>query len=1115
MMVETTAMVGVRAGLSELASELACHDGFSRIVTALRRGETANLEGVWGGVRALVAAALADQAPGSLLIVCPHAAEIDLFCDDARLFTRHSMGRFPAWESEEDDQSLGDAIYADRLRLLKELSRKPAGSLPWPCDAAEWQGSSAGSNALPADAAVRLIVTSIQGLLQPVPSPQALDAATRTLRVGQEVDRDGLAGWLVQRGFHGTGAVEFPGEFSLRGGIVDIYAPDGLAPVRVEWFGEAIESLRRFDVASQRSLETIGSVSIAVAPLRSRLASDDAPHRDHLASYLPPTTWVLLIEPARLEEEGRQYRQRLDRPDATYTVADTFARLNPFPTVIAEPVSSGSFGTTVRLPIESVERFSGNVNRVRDELESAGAGQQVVIVCPTESESQRLGEILGPSQLAAEGRLQLSVGRLSAGFRLVNQRFVLVSSGELFQRADLARTARTRHRPVGRAIDSFLSLSPGDLVVHLAHGIGRFRGLKLLGEEAHREEHLQLEFHGGTTLYVPASKVDLVQKYVGGTKTRPPLARIGGTAWGRQKRAAEQAVNDLAAEMLELQAARAARPGIAFPDDSTWQREFDASFPYEETPDQISALEAIKHDMRQARPMDRLLCGDVGFGKTELAIRAAFKAVDAGYQVAVLVPTTILAEQHHRTFRNRMAEFPIEIATLSRFSSRREQIGVIRRLRDGAVDIVIGTHRLAGRDVAFHNLGLVIIDEEQRFGVAVKQRLKSYRATVDILTMTATPIPRTLHMSLMGVRSISNLETPPEDRLAVETRVLRWDEDPIRQAVLRELNREGQIYFVHNRVRDLRRVAARLATIVPEARLEIAHGQMPEGALEQVMLRFMDHQFDLLLATTIIESGLDIPNANTIFIDNADHYGLADLHQLRGRVGRYKHRAHAYLLIDPNRHVTPEAARRLRAIEEFSEMGAGFAIAMRDLELRGAGNILGTQQSGHIAQVGYELYCSLLEKAVRRVKALPIPAAIDVRVELPWQSYLPTDYVPDPRTRIDLYRRLTRTSKLEDLDELSREWIDRFGPLPEPAEGALWLGRLRIWAHRARIASIHLEPPYVVFGAGSREPLEQLAARSGGRLRVVDQQSAYLPVGEELRDVDRLRDRLESLLRQA
>ncbi|MFV2069989.1 MAG: transcription-repair coupling factor, partial [Pirellulales bacterium] len=773
-----------------------------------------------------------------------------------------------------------------------------------------------------------------------------------------------------ERGFQGTSTVEFPGEFSSRGGILDIYAPDGRAPVRVEWFGDEIESLRRFDVVSQRSLETICSVSIAVAPLRSRTSSDDASCRDHLASYLPPTTWVLLIEPAKLDEEGGQYRQRLDRPDATHTVADTFARLAPFPTVIADPVASGAFGTAVQLPVESVERFSGDVSRVRDELESAGVGQQVVVVSPTEAESERLGEILGPSQLAAEGRLQLSVGRLSSGFRLVTQQIVLVSSAELFQRVDLART---RRRPVGRAIDSFLSLSPGDLVVHLAHGIGRFRGLKLLGEEGQDEEHLQIEFHGGTTMYVPTSKIDLVQKYVGGSKTRPSLARIGSTAWNRQKQAAEKAVNDLAAEMLELQAARAARPGIAFPDDSTWQREFDASFPYEETPDQLSALDAIKQDMRLARPMDRLLCGDVGFGKTELAIRSAFKAVDAGYQVAVLVPTTILAEQHHRTFHSRMAEFPIEIATLSRFSTRKEQTQVIKRLRDGAVDVVIGTHRLAGRDVAFHNLGLVIIDEEQRFGVAVKERIKSYRATVDILTMTATPIPRTLHMSLMGVRSISNLETAPEDRLSVETRVLRWDDDPIRHAVLRELNRDGQIFFVHNRVRDLRRVAARLTTIVPEARLEIAHGQMPEGELEEVMLRFMDHQFDLLLATTIIESGLDIPNANTIFIDDADHYGLADLHQLRGRVGRYKHRAHAYLLIDPNRHVTPEAARRLRAIEEFSEMGAGFAIAMRDLELRGAGNILGTQQSGHIAQVGYELYCSLLDRAVRQLKWMPIP----------------------------------------------------------------------------------------------------------------------------------------------
>ena len=617
------------------------------------------------------------------------------------------------------------------------------------------------------------------------------------------------------------------------------------------------------------------------------------------------------------------------------------------------------------------------------------------------------------------------------------------------------------------------------------------------------EEHLELEFHGRTKLFVPATKIGLVQKYIGGTKSRPTLAKLGGRHWGRQKERVEEAVTDLAADMLELQAARASRPGITFPADTEWQREFDASFPYHETPDQLTTIDSIKHDMCLPRPMDRLLCGDVGYGKTELAMRATFKAVDAGYQVAVLVPTTLLCEQHLRTFTERMAEFPFEIAALSRFATRRQQADTIRRLEEGSLDIVIGTHRLAQPDVHFHNLGLVIIDEEQRFGVEVKERLKALRQIVDVLTMTATPIPRTLHMGLLGLRDISNLETPPEDRLAVETRVARFEPELIRHAVLRELNRGGQIFFVHNRVEDIEILARRLRQIVPEANLAVAHGQMHENDLERVMLDFIDRRYDLLLATTIVESGLDIPNANTIFIDEADRYGLADLHQLRGRVGRYKHRAYCCLLIDPNKNLSPSAAKRLRAIEEFSDMGAGFAIAMRDLEIRGAGNILGTEQSGHIATIGYELYCNLLEQAVHGLKKLPPKTSIEVDVDLPGEGYIPRSYVPDMRLKIDLYRRLARVSNVPELDDFRAELVDRFGAPPPLVQHLLEMAEIRIAAHRWRITSIHLEDQYAVFTYSSARQIQQLAALSGGRLRVVDAQSAYLPLDRKLRRPDR------------
>jgi transcription-repair coupling factor (superfamily II helicase) len=513
------------------------------------------------------------------------------------------------------------------------------------------------------------------------------------------------------------------------------------------------------------------------------------------------------------------------------------------------------------------------------------------------------------------------------------------------------------------------------------------------------------------------------------------------------------------------------------------------------------------------RPMDRLLCGDVGFGKTEVAMRAAFKAVDSGYQVAVLVPTTILAEQHYRTFRDRMAEFPFDIAKLSRFCSAREQRETIEGLAAGRIDVVIGTHRLASRDVEFYNLGLVVIDEEQRFGVEVKERLKQLRSTVDVMTMTATPIPRTLHMSLVGVRDISNLETAPEDRLAVETRVTRFNNELIRHAILRELNRNGQVYFVHNRVNDIELVAGRLREIVPEARLRIGHGQMPETELEQVMVDFVAHQFDVLVATTIVESGLDIPNANTIFIDEADRYGLADLHQLRGRVGRYKHRAYCYLLVDPAKHITPNAARRLLAIEEFSDMGAGFAIAMRDLEIRGAGNLLGTEQSGHISAVGYELYCELLESAVRQLKKLPPEVAIDVDLDVPGEAFLPDIYVPDMRFKIDLYRRLARIVDVGELNQLRAELQDRFGSPPEPVLRLLELSELRIDAAIWQISAIFVEDAYLVFRYGHRPRIEQLARMSGGRLRVVDDKSAYLDASQQLADSDQLLELLKSVLR--
>lgn len=1061
--------------LAWLVDYLETHEGFAEVVAGLRRRHSATLDGVRGSSSALVAAALVRHVPSTLVVVCPHQGDIDEFVADLTLFGRATVETFPAWESLPAEQQIDDEVFGDRLRLLK-LLRSPG---PPP-----------------------LVVTSIQSLLQPVPARHLLEGGSRRIALGDTLDVEALARWLVAQGFQATSAVQLPGEFSLRGGILDLFAPDWYDPVRVELFGDEVESIRAFEVSTQRSLRPLDSVEVTVLDPRSD-------QRERLTDYLPPDAWFLLVEPRELEEEGRHYLERLEHPAGFATVSEALDRVYRFPSVTASAISLASLETTCRLRIESVERFSGDIAKVRGELDAAGTGQDVYVVCQTEAETQRLGELLADTQLAAQGKLHFPVGHLRAGFRLVGPRVVLLSGNELFHRSELYRPSRRR---LGRVIDSFLELREGDYVVHVAHGIARYRGLRLLEKGPQSEEHLELEFAENTRIYVPVAKIDLVQKYVGGTKARPKLARIGGRTWSRQKAAAERAVVDLAADMLELQAARQSRPGIAFPPDTDWQREFDAAFPYVETADQTAGLAAIKRDMQAARPMDRLVCGDVGYGKTELAMRAAFKAVDAGYQVAVLVPTTVLADQHGRTFRERMSEYPFEIAVLSRFCTAAEQKRIVAGLADGAIDVVIGTHRLAQPDVQFANLGLVVIDEEQRFGVDVKERLKALRQIVDVMTMTATPIPRTLHMSLLGLRDITNLETPPADRLAVETRVVRFDPELVRSAVLRELNRNGQVFFVHNRVHDIQHVAWRLQQIVPEASIGIGHGQMPEGDLEEVMLDFVHHRFDILVATTIIESGLDIPNANTIFIDDADQYGLADLHQLRGRVGRYKHRAYCYLLLDPDKPLTSTAARRLSAIEEFSDMGAGFAIAMRDLEIRGAGNILGTQQSGHIATVGYELYCELLEKAVRRLKNLPPKVQLDVHLDLPGEAFIPRRYVPDMRLKIDLYRRLSRIASAGDLDDLRAEINDRFGPPPEELARLLRQAEVRLLAHHWGITSIHLEDHYAVLGLSERRRIEPLLARSAGRLRQVDARSVYHPLGRVPLGPDELLERLKSVL---
>ncbi len=1069
----TTTVMPTTWRLAELPRLIADADGFPEIVAALEAGHSATIDGAWGSSCALAAAALARRVPRTLFVVASHIPDVDDLRDDIATFLGGPVETLPAWESLPREQAVADETYGRRLRVLKRLATAQPRTI---------------------------VVTSIQALLQPVPNRDAITRHSRSLHVGQSVALDELLRWLVDRGFTRRDAVELPGEISLRGGILDVFPPDQPAPLRLEFFGDEIESIRSFDIESQRSTEQFQSVELTAVGVG--VAESDTVH---LCAHVPAGSWFMLVEPADLVEQGRHYLERLNDPRGCYSVDATMKHVLQFPSIYVSSIAASSVEATCRLKVESIERFSGELGKVKRELDESARLDDVLIACHNEAEARRLGDVFADSEVSRHGRLRFDVGRVRAGFRIygaigqerpaLRHSLLVIGDHELFHRQAVQRP-RARRRYESRAIDSFLDLETGDFVVHLTHGIGVYRGMETIDKRGQVEEHLIVEFAEATRIYVPASKIELVQKYVGGAKSSPTLSRIGTTGWEKRKDRVARAVMDLAADMIELQAVRESQPGIKYPEDSAWQSDFEAAFPYEETDDQLRAMSDIRADMARSRPMDRLICGDVGYGKTELAMRAAFKAVDFGKQVAVLVPTTVLAEQHFRTFSERTAEFPFVIEVLSRFKTKAEQRATLERLADGQVDIIIGTHRLVQDDVAFHDLGLVIIDEEQRFGVEHKEKLKRLRHTVDVLTLTATPIPRTLHLSLLGIRDISNLETPPHDRLAIETRIARFDPVLVRNAIVRELNRDGQIYFVHNRIHSIWNIAAKLQEIVPEARILVGHGQMGEHELEETMLDFVHHRADILVSTTIIESGLDIPNVNTIFINEADRYGLADLHQLRGRVGRYKHRAYAYLLLDSERPIKANAAKRLKAIEEYSELGAGFKIAMRDLEIRGAGNILGTAQSGHIASVGYELYCQLLDGSVRKLKQLPLETWLDVSVELPWRSYLPRDYVPGLRQKIEVYRKLARLRDRDDLQEFRRELEDRFGPPPVAAANLLEMAELRILAQRWQIDLIRLDDKFVMFNYRDSKCVAALARQSRGQLRIADSQTAYLPIDD-------------------
>ncbi len=1081
----------------------------------LARGTEASVRGSRGSAAALLAGAVSVRLNRPVLLVVAHLDEADDALDDLERFAGYGLEaeRFGALEVLPGESSVNLELLAERLAVVERWAVRKE------------RNGSADSFAKPA-----VLVAPIQALMQGVPEPEALGEFTLALRPDAEFPPGRLLDWLDRAGYQREDAVAQPGDFAVRGGIVDLFpvggsaqltdgTPTPLSAVRLDFFGDEIESIHAIDPEAPGSKHKLGRVSL-VGGSAVQVQTDQ--QRANLIDLLPEAFVPILHETAELSEQAKGYYERLTNSAGIDPPAAVFKKLTQRVHAEVNGYSSGSArGELIDLPVEPLPTFDTDAKTAVMELGEAAEddARRVVALCGNEGERSRLRELLQEFAPAAIDRIELELGAIHRGFVLDGGRpLMLVPHHELFHRYETRRRVRKVFGQTSTGGDAFFDLDVGDYVVHVDHGIAKFTGLKTMkarkGEAGTRSgEYLTLMFAEGALLHVPATQIDLVQKYVGGFEGRPPLSRLGGKKWKSQKKQVGDAVKELAKELLQVQAARQTQPGIRYPGDTAWMKEFEAEFPYDETDDQLAAIAAVKRDMGEDRPMDRLVCGDVGFGKTEVAIRAAFKAAEFGKQVAVLVPTTVLAEQHERTFRSRFADYPFKIASLSRFKTGKEARKILDEVAAGRIDVLIGTHRLLSDDVKFADLGLVVIDEEQRFGVEHKNKLLAFRLTADVLTLTATPIPRTLHMSMVGLRDISSLTTPPVDRRAIVTEVVPYAEQRIKQALIRELNRDGQAFFVHNRVHNLQTVADDIRRLVPDARIVIGHGQMPARELEKVMLTFMRREADILVSTTIIESGIDIPTANTMFINQADHFGLAELHQLRGRVGRYKHRAYCYMLLPPDRSVSEVATKRLRAIENYSMLGAGFKIAMRDLEIRGAGNLLGAEQSGHIAAVGYELYCVLLERETKRLKNEPLTDVARTHLELPVSGTLPKRYVPSDKHRMDAYRRLTRVDTLTELDAVVDDLRDAYGEPPAPAQRFIDVTEVRVAAASHGVTKLQLDGPDLIFTADRSDKVLGLLEAAPGRASRLDDGTVYWrPPESYVEDADTLLAVLRKLL---
>jgi len=905
-----------------------------------------------------------------------------------------------------------------------------------------------------------IIFVTAEALLQKLPAAEAMLGSSLFIRIGEEAEQKDIIAKLVSMGYERTEQVDTLGQFCLRGDIMDIYPINESDPVRIEWFDNVVDAVRSFDLKSQRALESRSLAEIVAMTGTSR-QEDSA-----VFSYLATSAHVFVDEPLRFSEmlrnlygeNGKDF-ERLLSPEYLQQQLQKTGCIS----VSTLPHQHFDRQQAITMPIRTVAPYNKNNELLTADLKGwLKEGVEPIIMMGSGEKAGGLTESLKSRGLPAvfvregclprAGKITVFAGELTAGFRFWDEKWLLLTENDLF---GVQKKRRIKHKQSGAKIQFFSEIKTGDYVVHAVHGIGRYIGVETLLVGGVHRDYLLVMYASEDKLYVPVEQVGLLHKYVGNEGQAPRLSRMGGSDWKRVTTRAKKAITELAAELLRLYAQRKIVPGHAFASDNELQKDFEQSFPFEETPDQLQAIEEIKRDMEKPMPMDRLLCGDVGYGKTEVAIRAAFKAVMDGKQVAVLVPTTVLAQQHFMTFTQRMEPFGVNVELISRFRSLREQKTTLKKLGAGLVDVLIGTHRILQADVRFNELGLLIIDEEQRFGVAQKEKIKKWTVGVDVLTLSATPIPRTLHLALVNGRDMSIIESPPEDRLPVETYVAEYNEAMIKEALEREIRRGGRVYYVHNRVQALEALARKIRELVPGISVRVAHGQMPEEILEDAMIGFYEGRFDVLLSTTIIENGLDVPMANTIIIDGAENFGLSQLYQMRGRVGRSSRLAYAYFVYKKNKSLSEIAEKRLQAIKDFTELGAGFRIAMRDLEIRGAGNLLGAQQHGHIAGIGFAAYCDLLEKTILEMKdgKAPGEAEADPVLEITEEAYIPDVYIDNPRYKLELYRRFAEMRYLEK-EDLMDEIIDRFGNPPDQVVTLWRIAVLRSVCREVRIAGI-------------------------------------------------------------